>query len=88
MEFICPTCHASLEVQGQQTHCAHCDKTFTLEPRCPECHKPLEVLTACGSVDFFCQNGHGLMSKKRVEWCLRGNKRDDTEPVGPVMLND
>ncbi|EAS1760801.1 TPA: hypothetical protein JEL63_002302 [Salmonella enterica subsp. enterica serovar Enteritidis] len=88
MEFICPTCHASLEVQGQQTHCAHCDKTFTLEPRCPECHKPLEVLTACGAVDFFCQNGHGLMSKKRVEWCLRGNKRDDTEPVGPVMLND
>lgn len=57
MEFICPTCHASLEVQGQQTHCAHCDKTFTLEPRCPECHKPLEVLTACGAVDFFCQNG-------------------------------
>lgn len=50
MEFICPTCHASLEVQGQQTHCAHCDKTFTLEPRCPECHKPLEVLTACGAV--------------------------------------
>ncbi|EOF5963312.1 zinc ribbon domain-containing protein [Salmonella enterica] len=88
MEFICPTCHASLEVQGQQTHCAHCDKTFTLKPRCPECHKPLEVLTACGAVDFFCQNGHGLMSKKRVEWCLRGNKRDDTEPVGPVMLND
>ncbi|EHM3441700.1 zinc ribbon domain-containing protein [Salmonella enterica subsp. enterica] len=88
MEFICPTCHASLEVQGQQTHCAHCDKTFTLEPRCPECHKPLEVLTACGAVDLFCQNGHGLMSKKRVEWCLRGNKRDDTEPVGPVMLND
>ncbi|EOF5704445.1 zinc ribbon domain-containing protein [Salmonella enterica] len=88
MEFICPICHASLEVQGQQTHCAHCDKTFTLEPRCPECHKPLEVLTACGAVDFFCQNGHGLMSKKRVEWCLRGNKRDDTEPVGPVMLND
>ncbi|EOF5295543.1 zinc ribbon domain-containing protein [Salmonella enterica] len=88
MEFICPTCHASLEVQGQQAHCAHCDKTFTLEPRCPECHKPLEVLTACGAVDFFCQNGHGLMSKKRVEWCLRGNKRDDSEPVGPVMLND
>lgn len=68
MEFICPTCQASLEVQGQQAHCAHCDKIFTLEPRCPECHKPLEVLKACGAVDFFCQNGHGMISKKRVEW--------------------
>ncbi|MFV0261811.1 MAG: zinc ribbon domain-containing protein [Kluyvera sp.] len=72
MEFICPTCQASLEVQGQQAHCAHCDKTFTLEPRCPECHKPLEVLKACGAVDFFCQNGHGLISKKRVEWVPAG----------------
>ena len=55
MEFICPTCQASLEVLGN-------------EARCPECHKPLEVLKACGAVDYFCQNGHGLISKKRVEW--------------------
>ncbi|HDG1698944.1 TPA: zinc ribbon domain-containing protein [Kluyvera ascorbata] len=67
MEFICPTCQASLEVLGNQAHCDHCEKDFTLEARCPECHKPLEVLKACGAVDYFCQNGHGLISKKRVE---------------------
>ena len=68
MEFICPPCQASLEVQGNQAHCDRCEQDFTLEARCPECHKPLEILKACGAVDFFCQNGHGLISKKRVEW--------------------
>ncbi|MGI3453244.1 zinc-ribbon domain-containing protein, partial [Citrobacter arsenatis] len=33
-----------------------------------ECHQPLQVLKACGAVDYFCQNGHGLISKKRVEF--------------------
>mgnify|MGYP002677893049 FL=1 len=72
MEFICPTCQASLEVQGNQAHCDRCVQDFTLEARCPECQKPLEVLKACGAVDYFCQNGHGLISKKRVEWAPVG----------------
>ncbi|MBC1187321.1 zinc ribbon domain-containing protein [Kluyvera sichuanensis] len=72
MEFICPTCQASLEVLGNQAHCDRCEQDFTLEARCPECLKPLEVLKACGAVDYFCQNGHGLISKKRVEWAPVG----------------
>ncbi|MBD4516896.1 hypothetical protein GUG76_17515, partial [Xanthomonas citri pv. citri] len=44
------------------------ERVFTLEARCPECHQPLEVLKACGAVDYFCQHGHGLISKKRVEF--------------------
>ena len=43
-------------------------KDIPLEARCPECHQPLQVLKACGAVDYFCQNGHGLISKKRVEF--------------------
>ena len=46
----------------------HCAKAFALQARCPDCHKPLEVLKACGAVDYFCQHGHGLISKKRVEF--------------------
>ena len=34
MEFICPTCQASLEVQGNQAHCDRCEQDFTLEARC------------------------------------------------------
>lgn len=41
---------------------------FRLEACCPDCHKPLDVLKACGAVDYFCQNGHGMVSKKGVEF--------------------
>lgn len=68
MEFDCPVCHAQLTVQGNSARCEHCAKDYVVEARCPDCHKPLEVLKACGAVDYFCQNGHGLISKKRVEF--------------------
>ncbi|MGQ7157144.1 YfgJ family double zinc ribbon protein, partial [Escherichia coli] len=29
-----------------------------------------QVLKACGAVDYFCQHGHGLISKKRVDGSL------------------
>jgi hypothetical protein len=29
------------------------------------------VLKACGAVDYFCQQGHGLISKKRVIFALQ-----------------
>lgn len=68
MELLCPVCDEQLAVQGEQAHCARCQKDFRLQAVCPECHKPLEVLKACGAVDYFCQHGHGLISRKRVEF--------------------
>ncbi|WP_020078182.1 zinc ribbon domain-containing protein [Klebsiella aerogenes] len=68
MELNCPICHARLEAQGNGAQCTHCEQDFALEARCPDCHQPLEVLKACGAVDYFCQHGHGLISKKRVEF--------------------
>lgn len=70
MELNCPSCNHPLEQNGGQAYCASCHQDFTLTPLCPECHQPLEVLKACGAVDYFCQNGHGLISKKRVEFAL------------------
>lgn len=70
MELMCPVCHNRLERNGETAHCAICDSDFPVEARCPDCHKPLQVLKACGAVDYFCQNGHGLISKKRVEFTL------------------
>ncbi|WP_312625039.1 zinc ribbon domain-containing protein [Scandinavium sp.] len=70
MALNCPVCHGALEQQSGQGHCAYCQQDFALQALCPECHKPLEVLKACGAVDYFCQNGHGLISKKRVEFKL------------------
>jgi hypothetical protein len=37
----------------------------------PGVPKPLDVLKACGAVDYFCQQGHGLISKKRVVFALQ-----------------
>ncbi|ADO47516.1 zinc ribbon domain-containing protein [[Enterobacter] lignolyticus] len=68
MSITCPDCHAELEPQNGVAHCDRCNKDIPLEARCPECHKPLQVLKACGAVDYFCQHGHGLISKKRVEF--------------------
>lgn len=68
MEINCPICNKPLEAKDGGAHCESCNQDFKLEARCPECHKPLEVLKACGAVDYFCQNGHGLISKKRVEF--------------------
>lgn len=63
MSITCPDCHAALEPQNGIAHCDSCNKDIPLEARCPDCHQPLQVLKACGAVDYFCQNGHGLISK-------------------------
>ena len=62
MALNCPTCKTPLERNGETAHCATCDKDFTVQALCPECHQPLQVLKACGAVDYFCQHGHGLIS--------------------------
>ncbi|WP_165431912.1 zinc ribbon domain-containing protein [Atlantibacter hermannii] len=68
MEIQCPHCQQPVEVNETVARCEHCQQDITLEARCPDCHQPLQVLKACGAVDYFCQNGHGLISKKRVEF--------------------
>ena len=68
MTITCPDCQAPLEPLNGVAHCENCNKDIALEARCPECHQPLQVLKACGAVDYFCQNDHGLISKKRVEF--------------------
>lgn len=70
MELTCPACHSALELSSGMAHCPVCQRDFTVSARCPECHQPLEVLKACGAVDYFCQHGHGLISKKRVSFSL------------------
>lgn len=71
MELKCPTCHNPLELVGTHAHCFGCDKDYPVNALCPDCHQPLEILKACGAVDYFCQQGHGLISKKRVEFVPR-----------------
>ncbi|BDH32457.1 hypothetical protein TRECRb50_12730 [Escherichia coli] len=68
MEVQCPVCHQSIELHGGSAHCEYCQQDIAFQALCPDCHQPLQVLKACGAVDYFCQNGHGLISKKRIEF--------------------
>jgi len=67
MDYHCPLCADQLSENSGLLHCEHCRKNFILQACCPTCHKPLDVLKACGAVDYFCSRGHGLISKKSVE---------------------
>ena len=54
MTITCPDCQTPLEPLNGVAHCENCNKDIALEARCPECHQPLQVLKACGAVDYFC----------------------------------
>ncbi|MEE3663145.1 zinc ribbon domain-containing protein [Brenneria sp. g21c3] len=71
MEVICPRCHSAMNWKNDNRfHCPACGEDYLREAHCPECRQPLQELKACGAVDYFCQHGHGLVSKKRVVFSL------------------
>ena len=68
MTTPCPDCQQPLTHDAQGFDCANCGQHFAHIALCPDCHQPLQVLKACGAVDYFCQRGDGLISKKRVNF--------------------
>ncbi|EJL94026.1 zinc ribbon domain-containing protein [Pantoea sp. GM01] len=68
MNIPCPNCQQPLTHNPDGFMCAHCASHFAHLALCPDCHQPLQVLKACGAVNYFCQHGDGLISKKRVEF--------------------
>lgn len=66
MEAHCPQCDQTMEWVNGHYHCAACERDYRQLAHCPDCGQPLQALKACGAVDYLCQNGHGLVSKKRV----------------------
>lgn len=64
----CEKCQHPLTPDGNDFCCEQCGARYMRQARCPECHQPLQVLKACGATDYFCQHGHGLISKKQIEF--------------------
>ncbi|MCR1568647.1 MAG: zinc ribbon domain-containing protein [Mixta calida] len=64
----CEKCQHPLTLGDSDFFCERCGAHYARQAQCPDCHQPLQVLKACGAVDYFCQHGHGLISKKRVEF--------------------
>ncbi|WP_368908866.1 zinc ribbon domain-containing protein [Serratia marcescens] len=68
MDAHCPHCRQTMKWVAGHYHCAACQRDYRQQASCPECGQPLQELKACGAVDYLCQNGHGLISKKRVNF--------------------
>lgn len=68
MTALCPVCAGPLRADEENLLCEHCQRRFQARAICPDCGQPLDVLKACGAVDYFCPRGDGLISKKRVDW--------------------
>ena len=66
--LLCPSCQAELDTRSKEQTCGQCQAPVRVTAICPTCQQELERLKACGAVDYFCQHGHGLISKKRVEF--------------------
>ncbi|MFD1801867.1 zinc ribbon domain-containing protein [Mixta tenebrionis] len=65
---LCEKCRHPLASGDSDFYCQQCGARYDRQAQCPVCHQPLQVLKACGATDYFCQHGHGLISKKRVEF--------------------
>ena len=65
---LCEKCQHTLTLTDSDFCCEQCGAHYARQALCPDCHQPLQVLTACGATDYFCQHGHGLISKKRLEF--------------------
>ena len=65
----CPQCQlelAPLEKHPHGGHCASCGVNYHGVAYCPSCDQPVEVLKACGAVDYFCPGCNQLQSKRQI----------------------
>ena len=69
MDAYCPRCQQAMVWRAAgQFHCRHCDSDYRQLALCLHCAQPLQMLTACGAESYFCLNGHGLLSRQRVQF--------------------
>lgn len=62
----CPDCGRPVERQGQKLCCTGCSRIFNVRPLCPQCERELDVLKACGAVDYFCTHCKALQSRRSI----------------------
>ncbi|MGG6177306.1 zinc ribbon domain-containing protein [Pantoea allii] len=68
MSATCEKCQQPLAPDATDLICTGCGVRYHYQPVCPDCHQPLEQLRSCGATDYFCNHGHGLVSKHRLTY--------------------
>ena len=71
--IICPNCGESIEKNGQtgKYYCKTCEKTYGKRANCNVCGNELELLSACGAEQFFCNTCKELKSRKTLDFFIK-----------------
>lgn len=62
----CPQCAELLVRQGLELQCLACVRAWRERQLCPQCESELELLKACGAIDYFCPSCNTLQSKRTL----------------------
>lgn len=62
----CPACGGELIADGNSHRCATCQARFKERALCPDCRHELEVLKACGAVQYFCPECRAVQSRSTL----------------------
>ncbi|MFQ2312197.1 zinc ribbon domain-containing protein [Aeromonas dhakensis] len=65
-QLVCPACQGELDSRSRETTCGQCQARYQIRALCPTCRQELELLKACGAVDYFCNHCNSLVSKRAV----------------------
>lgn len=65
-DWKCPDCSAPLLRHGRKVQCVTCERSWTELILCPQCESELELLKACGAIDYFCPRCKMLQSKRTL----------------------
>lgn len=76
MDHCCPECADTLMICELRAgikvcHCSQCHRDWTYQAQCPECSAEVEVLKACGAVQFFCATCRRQVGKSTASWQLK-----------------
>lgn len=59
MDALCPVCQKAMTEVSGHFHCETCHGNYQQQAECPDCAQPLQVLKACGAVDYFAKTDMG-----------------------------
>ncbi|WP_432453881.1 MULTISPECIES: zinc ribbon domain-containing protein [unclassified Agarivorans] len=65
-EIACPECDGELIPEHEHWLCVACHHRYLQRVHCDKCDAELEILKACGAVDYFCKHCNELKSKKAM----------------------
>lgn len=64
--WSCPDCRCELHRSGLTLACPQCRRRWREQNLCASCAGELELLQACGAIDYFCPRCRSLQSKSTL----------------------